>query len=358
MTARDEKSRGVGASGSAATVAEITAKTEACNLQSPDKSPQPIVLSPAGTLFSPAESLAWVLGLLAVGACIAPWLARGWLWLELIAAAMGLLACYDALALWRSRGEFAPVLLPAEKGLGGREGQTIQVPLALTGSGRRGPHSEVRAAIMPATEESETAMRVRGGPQRLKLELPSLDGGSVPVNRAPILLWSWTPEIALLRRGLWPGPRVGIERRSRFGIWRLRQWFDSPKPLRIEADLRSGRREVLHSPVYRACGLAADAVDRARARFRTPARISTWRYLLGDRVEIHGAAERSGYSAFPMGAEAGGVFRRGSIAGVRACARFGRCPPERYPTSTRAAAVAGSRCGNGAGGRDRRAGTG
>src|SRR5438874_2078914 len=252
MTARDEKSRGVGASGSAATVAEITAKREACNLQSPDKSPQPIVLSPAGTLFSPAESLAWVLGLLAVGACIAPWLARGWLWLELIAAAMGLLACYDAMALWRSRGEFAPVLLPAEKGLGGRESQTIQVPLALTGSGRRGPHSEVRAAIMPATEESETAMRVRGGPQRLKLEPPSLDGGSAPVNRAPILLWSWTPEIALLRRGLWPGPRVGIERRSRFGIWRLRQWFDSPKPLRIEADLRSGRREVLHSPVYRA----------------------------------------------------------------------------------------------------------
>ena len=104
MTARDETSGGVGAPGSAATVAEITAKTEACNLQSPDKSPQPIVLSPAGTLFSPAESLAWVLGLLAVGACIAPWLARGWLWLEMIAAAMGLLACYDALALWRSRG--------------------------------------------------------------------------------------------------------------------------------------------------------------------------------------------------------------------------------------------------------------
>src|SRR5207248_566135 len=43
---------------------------------------------------------------------------------------------------------------------------------------------------------------------------------------------------------------------------------------------------------------------------------------------------------------------------LAAVARFGRCPPERYPTSTRAAAVAGSRCGNGAGGRDRRAGTG
>jgi uncharacterized protein (DUF58 family) len=55
----------------------------------------------------------------------------------------------------------------------------------------------------------------------------------------------------LLRSGLWPGPRVGIERSSRLGIWRLRRWFDSPEPLRIEADLRSGRREILRSPVYR-----------------------------------------------------------------------------------------------------------
>jgi uncharacterized protein (DUF58 family) len=31
----------------------------------------------------------------------------------------------------------------------------------------------------------------------------------------------------------------------------LRQWFDSPEQLRIEADLRSGRREILRSPVYR-----------------------------------------------------------------------------------------------------------
>ena len=55
-----------------------------------------------------------------------------------------------------------------------------------------------------------------------------------------------------MRRGLWPVPRVGIEWRSRFGIWRLRQWFDSPVPLRIDADLRPGRREILRSPVYRA----------------------------------------------------------------------------------------------------------
>jgi uncharacterized protein (DUF58 family) len=35
----------------------------------------------------------------------------------------------------------------------------------------------------------------------------------------------------------------------------LRQWFDLAEPLRIEADLRSGRREILRSPIYR--GLVA-----------------------------------------------------------------------------------------------------
>src|SRR5439155_16853291 len=119
--------------------------------------------------------------------------------------------------------------------------------------GRRRLCGEVRVGIMPATQESEAAIRVKREPQRLKLEQSnSAEGGSTPANIGNIQLWPWMPEIALLRRGLWPGPRVGIERRSRFGIWRLRQWFDSPKPLRIEADLRSGRREVLHSPVYRA----------------------------------------------------------------------------------------------------------
>lgn len=251
MTAWDETSEGLGAPGAAATVAEIEATAEAArNLRSRDKSTQRVAFRPTGTLFSPAESLAWVLGLLGVGACITPWLARGSLWLEPIAATVALLACYDALALWLAREEFAPVLLQPEKGLRGREGQTIQVPLALTGSARRRLRTEVRVAIMPATQESETAIRVRGGPQRLKLQRPS--PASASVSRAPVLLWSWTPEIALLRRGLWPGPRVGIERCSRLGIWRLRQWFDFPEPLRIDADLRSGRREILRSPVYRA----------------------------------------------------------------------------------------------------------
>src|SRR6267143_1443575 len=69
----------------------------------------------------------------------------------------------------------------------------------------------------------------------------------------------------------------------------------------------------------RACGVAADAVDGGRARFRTPARIPGWRYVLRERVEINGAAWHSGYAAFPMGAEAGSIFRCGPVSVVRAC---------------------------------------
>jgi uncharacterized protein (DUF58 family) len=43
-----------------------------------------------------------------------------------------------------------------------------------------------------------------------------------------------------------------MERRSPLLLWRLRQWFDLPEPLRVEANLRPGRREILRSPVYRA----------------------------------------------------------------------------------------------------------
>ena len=250
MRTEDKQPSGIGA----AMVAEVraTAQPTRRNLQSQDKPAQRIALQPEGTRFSPAGSLALVLGLLGVAACVAPWVARGWLWFALMAAAVAPLACYDALRLWLTREEFGPVLLSPEKGLRGREGQTIRVPLALTGSRRR-PPSDVRVALMPATQESEIAIRVRGGPQRLKLERPSpADLSASPASRAPVSLWSWTPEIALLRRGLWAGPRVGIERCSHLGMWRLRQWFDLPQPLRIEADLRSGRREILHSQVYRA----------------------------------------------------------------------------------------------------------
>jgi uncharacterized protein (DUF58 family) len=211
-----------------------------------------IVLRPAGTRFSPEISLAWVMGLLALGACIAPWVGRGEIWFGVIARSLGLLAGYDALALWLTREDCSPVLLRQEKGLRGREGQTIQLPLALAGSWRRRPSREVRVGIMPATQESETAIRVKTGPQWLKLEQPnSTEAESTPANTAHMQLWPWTPEITLLRRGIWPAPRVGIERRSRLWLWRLWQWFDLPEPLRIEADLRSGRREILRSPVYR-----------------------------------------------------------------------------------------------------------
>lgn len=210
-----------------------------------------IPLCPAGTRFSPEVALAWVMGFLALGACIAPWVPHGWRWFELIVAIAALLACYDGLTLWRARQETAPVLLLPEKGLRGREGQAIQLPLAITGSSQVAPGCEVRVGIMPATPASEVAIRVQSGPQWLKLERSDSAGGAASGDRAQLQLWPWMPEIGLLRRGLWPGPRVGIERRSHLRIWRLRQWFDVPEPLRIEADLRPGRREILRSQVYR-----------------------------------------------------------------------------------------------------------
>ena len=213
---------------------------------------QRIVLHPVRTRFSPGFPLAWIMGLLALGACVAPWPRHGWLWFELIVTTIALLACYDALALWLTREECAPILLQPEKGLGGREGQTMQIPLAFSGSGRRRRCREIRVGVMPATQESEAAIQVKTEPQRLKLEkLNSAEAGPTPTNSAHMQLWPWTPEIALLQRGIWPGPRVGIERRSHFRIWLLRKWFDLPEPLRIEADLRPGRREILRSPVYR-----------------------------------------------------------------------------------------------------------
>jgi uncharacterized protein (DUF58 family) len=252
VTAGDLKSSGGRAGAVITGEVHATAEPPRRNLQSRDKPAQGIVLQPVGKLFSPTGSLVWMIGLLGLGACIAPWIALGWLFFGLIGTTLVLLASYDALALWLAREECAPVLLSPAKGLRGREGQTIQVPLALAGSDRRRLRGEVRVAIMPGTPESETAIRVKSASQRLKLEpAESAAGGSSSASTASIQLWPWTPEIALLRRGLWPGPRVGIERCSRLGIWRLRQWFDSPEQLRIEADLRSGRREILRSPVYR-----------------------------------------------------------------------------------------------------------
>jgi len=251
MTAGERKQAALGVQ-DAAIVAEAQAKAAPthCDPLVRKKFERRIALRRVGMRFSPEVSLAWVMGFLALGACIAPWLARGWLWFDLIVTMAALLACYDALALWLTRDEDAPVLLPPERGLRGREGQTIHLPLALTWVRRR-PCREVCVGIMPATQESEAAIHVKREPERLKLGQSNSEGGATPANPAHIQLWPWMPEITLLRRGMWPGPRVGIERRSRLRIWRLRLWFDISEPLRIEADLRSGRREILRSPVYR-----------------------------------------------------------------------------------------------------------
>src|ERR1700730_6055634 len=106
------------------------------------------------------------------------------------------------------------------------------------------------------------------------------------------------------------------------------------------------------SGLSHAGGVAADPVARARARLRAPARISGWRYVLGDRVEVHGASRRSGHAAVPMGAEAGSLFRSGPITGVRACAGPKHSHSERCPASARTATAAGSGGGNGDGGRN------
>jgi uncharacterized protein (DUF58 family) len=254
MTAAGKNSKGVGAPG-AVTVAALGAASPPVH-SSPllrSKSGQQSALRPAGMQFSPEALLAWVLGFLAVGACIAPWLRRGWLGFELISSIAVLLVLRDALALRLTRKDCAPVLLIPEKGLRGREGQTIQVPLALSRSQRRRSCPELRVVVMPATKESEAVFRVMTEPQLFKLgRQNSAEEQSTSGNPAHNQLWPWQPELALLRRGLWPGPRVGIERRSQLRMWRLRQWFDSPEPLRIDADLRSGRRQILRSPIYRA----------------------------------------------------------------------------------------------------------
>jgi uncharacterized protein (DUF58 family) len=255
MTAVNQNSTDVGVPRTAALLAQIASPAGPASraLQSRANSVERIAFRPSGMLLSPAAGLPWLLGSLGVAACIAPWLPRGWRWFDLIAAIAVLAACYDAFALWLARKEFAPVLLSSNQELRGCEGQSIQIPLALAGSGRRQSRSEIRLAIMAATRESEIAISVKGGSQLLRLE-PSerADGPSGSASSALIHLWPWTPQLALLRRGLRPVPRVGTERHSRGGMWRLRQWFDSPAQLRVDADLRPGRRGILRSPVYRA----------------------------------------------------------------------------------------------------------
>jgi uncharacterized protein (DUF58 family) len=253
MMTRDKRSASARGSSAATAVAQIEAPAFAArNPLSRDDSPRRVAFRLSGTLLGPRQSFAWLLGLLGMAACVAPWFVRGWRWLELISVTVALVVCYDALALWLARKEFAPVLLVPEKGFRGGEGQTIQLPLAIAGSAPRRLRSEVLVALMPATPEGETATLVSSKTQRLTLERTNVSKEPEQARRRQNLLWSWTPEVTLLRRGVWPGPRVGIERSSLLGFWRLRQWFDFPERLRIDADLRSGRREILKSAVYRA----------------------------------------------------------------------------------------------------------
>src|SRR5690349_11015367 len=82
-----------------------TAVETSRNPRSRDKNPQQNAFRPAGTLVGPTELLAWVLGLLGIAACVAPWLARGWLWFGIAGLAVALLASYDAFAVWLARNE-------------------------------------------------------------------------------------------------------------------------------------------------------------------------------------------------------------------------------------------------------------
>src|SRR3954468_23363246 len=156
MTAERARA-GVGARGIVAEVEATTAPLRPDRFAG-NRLARRTALQPVGMRFSPDLSLVLVIGFLALGACIAPWPRHGWLWFGLISALMMLLLCCDALALWLIRQEGAPVLLLPDKGLRGREGQTIQLPLALTSSGRaRAGRSwrEFSVGIMAATQESE-----------------------------------------------------------------------------------------------------------------------------------------------------------------------------------------------------------
>ena len=253
MLSGAQNQAGSGARRTAIAAAGEAASTDRQAKQSTNAISQQVSLTKTGSTFGPEGILAWATGLLGVGACVAPWVAHGWLLFGLIVAAVSLATCYDALALWVSRHEGEPILLMPERGLRGREGQTLQIPLGITGSARGKSPGEIVVTIMATTADSESAIRVEDSTRILKLEPSAASGSGASASEAipHIKLWPWAPEIALLRRGIWPAPRVGTERRSRFGFWRLRRWFDLPVRLRIEADIREGRREILRSPIYR-----------------------------------------------------------------------------------------------------------
>jgi len=106
------------------------------------------------------------------------------------------------------------------KGLRGAKGRD-PASLALTGSGRGRSAERSCGAIMHSNKVSATAIRVRGGQQRLN---HSNGRSSRRPGRSagPILLGPGRPS-RLVRPVVLAWTGVGIERCSRLGIWRLRQ---------------------------------------------------------------------------------------------------------------------------------------
>jgi len=123
---------------------------------------------------------------------------------------------------------------------------------------------------------------------------------------------------------------VGIERCSASESGACGSGSICRSRLRIEADLRTGGGRFCAAPFTRACGVAADAWT-GHGRDSNACENTGWRYVLRDRVEIHGAAWHSGYAAFPMGAEAGSHISLWTSLVVRRFARSGRGPRQRCP---------------------------
>src|SRR5215469_6171064 len=100
MTAGNQSSDALGEQGAAAT-ATVGAIREPARLDpaSKGKTGQRIGLRPTGLLFSPQGTLVWIIGLLGLGACSAPWFTRRWLWFGPVARTRVHLACYDAISL-------------------------------------------------------------------------------------------------------------------------------------------------------------------------------------------------------------------------------------------------------------------
>ncbi len=320
MLSGAQNQAGSGARRTAIAAAGEAASTDRQAKQSTNAISQQVSLTKTGSTFGPEGILAWATGLLGVGACVAPWVAHGWLLFGLIVAAVSLATCYDALALWVSRHEGEPILLMPERGLRGREGQTLQIPLGITGSARGKSPGEIVVTIMATTAESESAIRVEDSTRILKLEAIS----SERFRRVGIRSDTSYQAVALGAGDCVAAPRhlACSTRRDRAAI-ALRVLASAAMVRSACAPSNRGRhsggpsRNSAEPDLSIACGIATVDVGRPRTRFRTVARISARRQLFGDCLEIDRAPQRTGDAFISMGAEAGSVFRGGSISSVR-----------------------------------------